>query len=57
MAAIDRLAETPNIGTLLKGRFRGLRRLRVGNSRVIYEIQNEVLIVLIVSIAHRLDAN
>ena len=52
-AAIDRLAETPHLGAPLKGELRGLRRLRVGDYRVVYEIRADVLVVLVVRIAHR----
>ena len=30
-------------------------RIRVGNYRVVYEIENDVLVVLVVRIAHRKD--
>ena len=56
VAAIDRLAKTPHLGTALKGSFRGLRRLRVGDYRVVYEVQDDELIVLVVRVAHRRDA-
>ena len=52
-AAIDRLAENPFLGSALKGDLRGLRRLRIGDYRVLYEIQKDVLVVLVVRIAHR----
>ena len=55
VAAIDRLAETPRLGAALKGDFRGLRRLRVGDHRVVYEVRNDDLVVLVVRIAHRRD--
>ena len=51
--AIDRLAENPFLGSVLKGELRGLRRLRLGDYRVLYEIRNEELVVLVVRIAHR----
>ena len=51
--AIDRLAENPFLGSVLKGDLRGLRRLRLGDYRVLYEIRNEELVVLVVRIAHR----
>jgi len=36
----------PHVGKLLKGGFSGLRRLRVGNYRIIYEFnEGEVLIL------------
>ena len=56
VAHIDRLAGNPHLGTTLKGDMRGLRRIRVGDHRVIYEVQDTVLLVLVVRIAHRRDA-
>lgn len=56
VAAIDQLAETPHLGTSLKGDLRGLRRLRVGNYRVLYELRDDELVVLVVRVAHRRDA-
>lgn len=55
-SAIDGLKENPYAGTALKGALRGLRRVRVGIYRVVYEIQEEELIVLVVRVAHRSDA-
>ena len=56
VAAIDRLKENPYLGSALKGELRGLRRLRVGDFRVIYELQDDALIVLVVRVAHRREA-
>ena len=56
VAAIDRLAETPHLGAALKGDLRGLRRLRVGDYRVVYEVRDEELVVMVVRVAHRRDA-
>jgi mRNA interferase RelE/StbE len=53
VAAIDRLAAEPNAGGVLKGEFAGLRRLRVGTYRIIYEVQQSALTVLLVRIGHR----
>ena len=50
--AIDRLSEEPLTGALLKGGLRGLRRLRVGNYRIVYEVLDDELIVLVVRVAH-----
>ena len=51
--AIDGLGEQPLAGALLKGGLRGLRRLRVGSYRVVYEVLDDELVVLVVRVAHR----
>ena len=53
VAAIDRLAHERSAGSTLKGEFGGLRRLRVGRYRVIYETIHEQLTVLVVRVGHR----
>jgi mRNA interferase RelE/StbE len=55
VAAIDGLREEPHQGTQLKGSTTGLRRIRVGRYRVIFEVQNDVLIVLVLRVGHRRD--
>ena len=55
--AIDRLADEPHAGSALKGEFAGLRRIRVGDYRVIYEVDEGVLLVLVVRIAHRREVH
>jgi len=37
----------------LKGEYKGLYRLRVGNYRVIYKVDNDQLIILVIRIGHR----
>lgn len=54
--AIDRLRETPTAGGALKGEFAGLRRLRVGRYRIIYEVIEDKLVVLVIRVSHRKDA-
>ena len=54
--AVDRLSENPYVGSPLKGELRGLRRLRVGDYRVLYEVQHDALVVLGVRVAHRREA-
>ena len=54
--AIDGLAERPLIGKPLKGVDRGLRRLRVGDYRIVYEVLADALVVLVVRVAHRRKA-
>ena len=51
--AIDRLAHEPWAGGVLKGEFSGLRRLRVGDYRIVYEVIDDRLVVLVVRIGHR----
>lgn len=53
--AIDLLCDTPAAGSALKGEFEGLRRLRVGQYRVVYEWQRSELVILVVRIGHRRD--
>lgn len=56
VGAIDRLATEPHAGSVLKGEFAGLRRIRVGSYRIIYEARDEELLVLVVRVAHRREA-
>ena len=53
IAAIDQLRDNPAAGSVLKGEFSGLRRIRVGNYRVVYEVQDQQLVVLVIRIGHR----
>ena len=54
--AIDSLIEQPLAGIPLKGGLRGLRRLRVGDYRIVYELLDDELVVLVVRVAHRRHA-
>ena len=51
--AIDRLATEPCAGSALKGELAGLRRLRVGSDRIVYEVIHNELVVLVVRVGHR----
>ena len=51
--AIDKLLSQPHSGTQLKGDLTGLRRIRVGHYRIIYEIQKNNLVILVVRVGHR----
>ena len=53
---IDRLGDNPLAGSPLKGDLRGLRRVRVGDYRVVYEVLDGELVVLVVLVAHRREA-
>ena len=55
IAAIDGLVQNPHQGAQLKGSSTGLRRIRVGTYRVIFEVQNEALVVLVVRVGHQRD--
>ena len=50
---IDRLATDPHVGTVLKREFTGLRRIRMGAYRVVFEVRPTELVVLVVRVAHR----
>ncbi|MDE0269112.1 MAG: type II toxin-antitoxin system RelE/ParE family toxin [Acidimicrobiaceae bacterium] len=51
--AIDRLGKHPLTGKPLKGNLRGLRRTRIGDYRVVYQLLNSESTVLVVRVAHR----
>lgn len=51
--AIDQLAENPYFGSGLKGDLQGLRRLRVGVYRILYEVHKNEIVVLVVRIGRR----
>jgi len=53
IAAIDQLKTNPSAGGVLKGEFYGLRRIRIGSYRVVYEVQDQKLVVLVIRIGHR----
>ncbi len=56
IGSIDTLAENPHRGSALKGELSGLRRIRVGDYRVIYEIDEAEVLVLVIRVKHRRDA-
>ncbi|PLX79364.1 MAG: type II toxin-antitoxin system RelE/ParE family toxin [Desulfuromonas sp.] len=53
ITAIDKLIENPYVGKLLKGELSGLRRIRVGSYRVIYEINEGEVLILVLHVSHR----
>lgn len=56
-AVIDLLAANPRppAAKALTGRSRNAYRVRVGDFRVVYEVQDQRLLVLVVRIGHRRD--
>lgn len=55
MRRVESLRSEPLAGELLSGRWKGLRRLRVGPVRVIYGFDGEDLLVVVVRVGHRRD--
>ena len=53
--AIDRLALNPGLGEFLKGEWKGYRKYRTGNYRIIYRVEYARLIIYIVTIDDRKD--
>ena len=49
----SKLKENPYIGKKLKGKYTDLWRLKIGSYRIIYQIYNKKLIVLVLSFRHR----
>lgn len=54
-SALINLTSVPRPQGYLKLKGRDAYRIRVGNYRIIYEIKDDKLIVLIITIAHRKD--
>lgn len=55
-AAIDALSLEPHpIGSIKMVGSEALYRIRIGNYRVIYEVQNKILTVFIIKVGHRKD--
>jgi mRNA interferase RelE/StbE len=53
IGVIDQLKTDPSVGAVLKGEFTGLRRIRSGNYRVVYSVQEQQLMVLVIQVGHR----
>jgi mRNA interferase RelE/StbE len=53
IAAIEKLSDNPRPAGCRKLKGWGAWRIRVGDYRVVYEIRDDVLVVLVVRIAHR----
>ena len=53
--AIDRLALNPNLGEFLKGEWKGYRKYRTGNYRIIYRVEHDNLVIYIITIDDRKD--
>jgi len=56
VAKIDGLIENPRVAfgaEPLQGKFKGLHRIRSGNYRIIYQIIDDILTILVVKVSHR----
>ncbi|MBU1086588.1 MAG: type II toxin-antitoxin system RelE/ParE family toxin [Candidatus Omnitrophica bacterium] len=53
VVAIEKLKHNSDLGSQLSGKWKGLRRLRVGDYRIIYGIKSKQLLILVVKIGHR----
>jgi mRNA interferase RelE/StbE len=51
--ALGQLEREPTAGHPLRGRLRGLRSLRVGSYRIVYQLIDEQQIVRVAAILHR----
>jgi len=51
--AIDRLSEDPKVGLPLVGKLKGLWKLRFSRYRIIYQIFQKELVIVIFEVKHR----
>ncbi len=51
--ALGLLKREPEAGHLLRGRLRGLRSLRVGTYRIIYQVDDDQRLVRVLAVRHR----
>lgn len=54
--AIDRLSLNPTLGEFLTGEWKGYRKYRAGNYRIIYRIEHGKLVIYMITIDDRKDA-
>ena len=51
--ALGLLEREPEAGHLLRGRLQGLRSLRVGTYRIIYQVDDDERLVRVLAVRHR----
>lgn len=51
--AIDRLTLNPELGEFLRGEWKGYRKYRTGDYRIIYRVEHSKLIIAIITIDDR----
>jgi mRNA interferase RelE/StbE len=56
---LELLSQNPNLLKNnikpLKGKYKGLYRLRVGDYRIIFQVKKEEVLIIIIRIGHRID--
>ena len=55
ISKLKELADNPELGKPLTANLAGLRSLRMGNYRALYEIRNQELVILVLKLGHRKD--
>lgn len=55
LKAIDSLSHDPFRGYPLRKELKGFYKLRVGDYRIVYDIQQKKLIVIVIGVGHRKD--
>lgn len=55
LKGIENLKDNPDLGKQLVGPLKGLRSLRIGNFRIIYKKENQIITIVIIAIGHRKD--
>ena len=53
--AVERLAINPEMGEFLKGEWKGYRKYRTGNYRIIYRVEHSRLVIYIITMDDRKD--
>ncbi len=53
LEALGLLEREPEAGQLLRGRLRGLRSLRIGTYRLIYQVDDNQRLVRVLAVRHR----
>ena len=53
--AVERLAINPEMGEFLKGEWKGYRKYRTGNYRIIYRVEHAKLLIYIITLDDRKD--
>ncbi|MFH1970862.1 MAG: type II toxin-antitoxin system RelE/ParE family toxin [Patescibacteria group bacterium] len=55
LIALERLKKNPKIGTPLIGNLKGFWKLRFSRYRIIYQLENRKLIIIVFDVGHRKD--